>query len=190
MSLRQFTVYRTAVPRNGRDSVKRFFCLISCFIIALTVLAGCGEKTEAPTDTAVQTQDSTAPTTVTPTTAVKTTIAETTSAEPETTTEKETATEQTETTSEPEATAPAQETTAEETQPVTQEETEVTESTNPPPEDVHKYDVMVWVSKGSKKFHTDVNCTNTDMKEPRQLCLSDAINQGYNPCSACCKSEH
>lgn len=42
---------------------------------------------------------------------------------------------------------------------------------------------MVWIPKSGKKYHANSSCSN--MKNPSQVTVSQAISAGYTPCSKC-----
>lgn len=44
---------------------------------------------------------------------------------------------------------------------------------------------MVWIPQSGKKYHSKSNCSN--MKNPAQVTLEEAIHQGYDPCKRCYK---
>lgn len=46
-----------------------------------------------------------------------------------------------------------------------------------------KSSVMVWVPKSGKKYHSNKSCSN--MKNPKQMDINDAIAAGYGACSKC-----
>ena len=43
--------------------------------------------------------------------------------------------------------------------------------------------VMVWISSNGTKYHSKSSCSN--MKNPSQITLDEAIAQGYTPCKRC-----
>ena len=43
--------------------------------------------------------------------------------------------------------------------------------------------VMVWIPKSGSKYHSHSGCSN--MKDPSQVPLADAVSQGYEPCKRC-----
>ena len=66
-------------------------------------------------------------------------------------------------------------------------ETEVEESeiedTEPEPINQPENAATVWVVAKGKKYHKRSGCSN--MRNPYQISLSDAINRGYEPCKKC-----
>lgn len=44
---------------------------------------------------------------------------------------------------------------------------------------------MVWIPKTGKKYHSNYSCGN--MKNPRQVTLTNAQKRGYTPCKKCYK---
>ena len=44
-------------------------------------------------------------------------------------------------------------------------------------------ETMVWISKTGKKYHSNPNCSN--MKNPSQITLSEALSRGKEACSKC-----
>lgn len=44
---------------------------------------------------------------------------------------------------------------------------------------------MVWIPRTGSKYHSKSTCSN--MKNPRQVTISEAIRLGYEPCSKCNK---
>ena len=46
-----------------------------------------------------------------------------------------------------------------------------------------KPEQMVWVPRSGEKYHKTSTCSN--MKNPREVPLSDAIRFGYEPCKRC-----
>lgn len=51
------------------------------------------------------------------------------------------------------------------------------------PAPVTPQESMVWIPKSGKKYHSNSNCSN--MKNPSQVTVSQAISAGYTPCSKC-----
>ena len=74
------------------------------------------------------------------------------------------------------ATTKATETTNVEQTTQTMETAEVTESTS-------VSEIMVWIPKSGKKYHSTPSCSN--MKNPSEVTLSKAIESKYEPCSKC-----
>lgn len=42
---------------------------------------------------------------------------------------------------------------------------------------------MVWIPKSGSKYHSSPTCSN--MKNPQEVTLSQAISRGYDPCKRC-----
>lgn len=42
---------------------------------------------------------------------------------------------------------------------------------------------LVWVPRSGSKYHSKSNCSN--MKNPRQVTLSEALSCGFTPCKRC-----
>lgn len=44
-------------------------------------------------------------------------------------------------------------------------------------------EALVWIPKSGSKYHRNSSCSN--MKEPSQVPISEAIRLGYEPCKRC-----
>lgn len=44
-------------------------------------------------------------------------------------------------------------------------------------------ELMVWIPKSGSKYHSSSTCSN--MKNPQEVTLSQAISRGYDPCKRC-----
>ena len=44
-------------------------------------------------------------------------------------------------------------------------------------------EVLVWIPKSGKRYHSNANCSN--MNNPTQVSLDDAISKGFTPCKRC-----
>lgn len=53
----------------------------------------------------------------------------------------------------------------------------------PEPEPPAAQESMVWIPKTGSKYHSNSSCSN--MKNPTQVTISDAISRGYEPCKKC-----
>ena len=42
---------------------------------------------------------------------------------------------------------------------------------------------MVWLPESGTKYHSNSSCSN--MNNPRQVTLDEAVNAGYEPCKKC-----
>ena len=90
---------------------------------------------------------------------------------------------------------PTQLETAPETQPATEKTPEpepviepavepaTTPPTEPPATAANSSGTMVWITTGGGKYHSDPNCSN--MKNPYQITLEEAIAMGREPCKNC-----
>ena len=61
-----------------------------------------------------------------------------------------------------------------------------TEEPTPTPSDNVDEDdetVMVWIPRTGHKYHSKASCSN--MRNPKQVPLEDAISMGYEPCKRC-----
>ena len=58
-----------------------------------------------------------------------------------------------------------------------------TQPTPTQPAPAQPQESMVWIPKSGKKYHDNANCSN--MKNPSQVTVSQAISAGYTPCSKC-----
>ena len=150
-------------------------------IMAIYALGGGGDDSGEPASSVAVMQESTESTTIATepsSSEAITTQAATTEATPEETTPShisETNTQNTQevTASIPETVAPAQ------TEPAT-------EAPTPEPVAIDSGDEtgeMVWITTNGKKYHSNPDCSN--MKNPRQVTLDEAISSGRDACSKC-----
>ena len=58
-----------------------------------------------------------------------------------------------------------------------------TQPTPTQPAPAQPQESMVWIPKSGKKYHDNANCSN--MKNPSQVTVSQAVSAGYTPCSKC-----
>ena len=52
-----------------------------------------------------------------------------------------------------------------------------------PVEEPESSEVQVWIPNSGSKYHSSPSCSN--MKNPRQVPISQAISMGYEPCKKC-----
>ena len=56
-----------------------------------------------------------------------------------------------------------------------------TQETDPPSSD--SSEELVWIPNSGTKYHSNPNCSN--MKNPAQVTIEEAINRGYSACKKC-----
>lgn len=52
-----------------------------------------------------------------------------------------------------------------------------------PTQEPERQEEMVWIPRTGSKYHNNPSCSN--MKNPSQVTLDEAIRQGYEPCKKC-----
>lgn len=190
--------------RKGKTTPKYVSAIVTALIVLVMFIAiptGNSGKTPERLDRQSETVDTTDSTETDPTETLALQPSETASDATEPSAEavaspsaRSEATEPTEETQpEQKQQTPTQLETAPETQPATEKTPEpviepaVEPATTPPAEPpataTNSSGTMVWITTGGGKYHSDPNCSN--MKNPYQITLEEAIAMGREPCKNC-----